>query len=215
MALLCGAATYFNDEENSFVINLFSIRPNDISSPLTKLSILQLLLDKSNSAALPAESYVQLTDIYSYFDPMGISSHTINNAIIDLLKVRACEPYNPSDDKIFSEQRVALTFCGRAHMDMALTSQIYLGQMSLRTKTRSDDFCDRINMFYLKRKHDPDVWRRIISSFSQYIIDEDRAFVQIPRNAQYKGQQYLRDEFQRRWSWTPNPSARRVLDQNK
>ncbi|MFL6464968.1 MAG: hypothetical protein ACJ73N_11230, partial [Bryobacteraceae bacterium] len=199
LALVLGGYNFFNGAESNYIDDVLSIRKDAVTSPLLKLSLLRLLIDRAHQTRDVSDTYVPVEEIEAYFEPMGVASRTIDLAIGDLLKFRLVEPYDPNDDRIYSTQKVAIAYSGRMHMEMCLQDAIFMGQMALRTQLRSYDIAEEIRYLHSTRTADREAWAKVISCFVSYLVDEDANFLRVPSHQSYLGQVQLREEFSGRW----------------
>ncbi|MBV8738454.1 MAG: hypothetical protein JO007_14575 [Alphaproteobacteria bacterium] len=194
LALILGGYNFFNGAESNYIDDVLSIRKDAVTSPLLKLSILRLLIDRANQGRDVADAYVPIEEIEAYLEPMGTTARIIDLAIEDLLKFRMVEPYDPNDDRVYSTQKIAIAYSGRMHMEMCIHDDIFMRQMALRTRLRSHDTAEEI-----RRLHSTRAWTKVTSYFVQYLVDEDARFLRVPNHQSYLGQMQLREEFAARW----------------
>lgn len=62
-ALLFGEYTQFKQQANEYVLDLFSLESGSLNSPLLRLSILRLLMDKENASSDDLGAYIPLQEI--------------------------------------------------------------------------------------------------------------------------------------------------------
>ncbi len=199
LALFLGDYNYFQPDESSFVCNLFEVNPNDITSPLLKLSILRLLLDKAPATADISDKYLSLETMENYFLPMGFSPRHITKATEELLQFRLIEPYNPADDNIAPTLRVCVTSSGRMHFELALRNFMYVGQMAIRTGLRYPADVDKVKAAYNDKSSGKRDWFGVCSAFICYCLSQDEVFVTVPQDLEYAGQESLREELGVYW----------------
>lgn len=120
-ALVLGNYSAFQQDEQSFVINVFSSSPFFPTTPLLKLRILKLLIVRAGEDGGGVGSYLSVETVHHFFEAAGISLESIDSALSELLEFRLIEPYDASDDSVRAAQRVAVTLSGRMHFDMALS----------------------------------------------------------------------------------------------
>ncbi len=199
-AAIFGEYNSYNHEINEFILNLFSLEENKITTPLLKLSILRLLISIDVNSNNEMNSYVTIENIINYFEPMGISEHYIYAYIEQLLKYRLITPYDPTDDKIKSNLRVKITFSGKIHMEFAMSDSIYITSMSLVTGIRKHDLIDEIKLINSTYHKSPkEKWLIIADKFIGYCINEDLIYASIPNNVAYESQQKLRHDLKKKW----------------
>jgi hypothetical protein len=197
-ALIRGSHTFYSPSDNSFVTNLFLVSRDNVTSPMLMLSILRLLTDKAGSTEDIAQQYLTVEIISNYFEAMGVRSAVIYATLPLLLKTRAIEPYDPTEERIDAIQRVRITFAGRMHMEMALGDHQYISEMALRTPIRDEAVSASIRRLH-NGFHDGEAFRQIRSLFSTYCVLEDGRFMQVPSDNAYFGQRRMRDDFASKW----------------
>ncbi|MCZ4279581.1 cold shock domain-containing protein [Kiloniella laminariae] len=193
LALVNGQYRFFRQEQSEFVSNLFSINPKNIGSPLLRLRILILLLDKQRSVHNPLESFLSCGEIEQYFVAMGVSSHLTRSSIQMLLDTRLVEPYDPTDNIATNGHLVSITNSGEMHIELALHDKTYFSQMALTTGIRNHELASTLKKFNEEKKHIEEI--RV--NFKEYCIKQDAIFIKIPAsNENYKNQRSLVDELQ-------------------
>jgi predicted type IV restriction endonuclease/energy-coupling factor transporter ATP-binding protein EcfA2 len=200
-ALLVGEYTHFNQSESNYILNLYEIRAEEITSPLIRMSILKLLMDKDSETTSSENSYITVDDILNYFEPARLARSAIKEHLSVLLSYRLIEPYDPTDTKVYEEQRVRVTHSGRIHYEFAFDRQdaVYLGQMAFATPMR---YLAIFSCIHDRKKSTKLVWEdwlQIFSWFVEYCLSEDEKFVSLPNNDAYLGQRRLRNELRQTW----------------
>lgn len=198
-ALFWGNYNGFQPSDSDFIVNLFSIHPSFPTSPLGKPSILRLLIDKDNQARQPTDSYFSIGDIVNYLEPVGISRSAIFEFCKELLAYRLIEPYDPTDDDVYAEQRVRVTHSGKIHLEFALEDETYVIEMAKATPIRDINLVTQMRAKLFKGKNTWEDWITFISTFMTYCLSEDNVFVTIPNTTGYEGQKELRDRMRTKW----------------
>jgi energy-coupling factor transporter ATP-binding protein EcfA2 len=200
LALLDGNYNYFSEGDSDFVLNVFKIRDDDITSPLAKIRVLRLLNDWSIRAGSPADAYMQVGDIERYFEPMGLSARTIAFCLADMMKYGLVERYDPSEDTLEMEQRVGITPNGVLHLEIALTDNVYIEQMALVTPVRFAQTAQDIRAaFQLLGAATRERYQQVRNLFLRYCLEQDRTFLHVPDDTTYDGQKMVAQELQARW----------------
>lgn len=198
-ALICGDYNHFSQSDSEFVVNMFSIRPERPTSPLVKLSILQFLSDMEIQFKESDDAYVNLEDIQNYFEPTGLSRSIVNNYIQELLEFRLVEPYDPTNQEIFEEQRIKITHSGKIHIDFCLSEDTYISHMAFVTPIESYEIVSDIrDKMELKLRRED--WLNIVSVFILYCLKQDRIYISIPNITTYDGQLLLRQRLKGKWT---------------
>ena len=200
-ALILGNYNGFVQSHSDFVLNLFQVSSTSITTPLAKLSILRVLMDRESQTTSLEESYMTIEDIVNYCEPIGITRSATIKHCQEFLNYRLIEPYDPTDLDLYMGQRVKVTHAGRIHSEFALEDETYIVQMALATTLRSPDIAAKgRDIFYRPKKMTRNDWVSIIRLFVKYCQKEDEVFVSIPDTASYAGQTELRDRLFRRWT---------------
>lgn len=197
-AIIFGDHSQFRQEANDYVLNLFVVAPDQITTPLIRLSILRLLLDIEVQAADAEKKYLSVEDISDYLEPCGISRNAVHSHLRELLNHRLVDPYDPTDVVVYEEQRVRVSHCGRIHFELALKDDVYFTSMALATGVRSTVFVDEVREIK-KQKMDRGDWQQIARLFTEYLLGEDQAFVSLPKLESYDGQVRLRADLKAAW----------------
>ena len=207
-ALLKGDYSYFNQSESDLILNIFAVKGDNLTSPLAKISVLRLLIDRDNLESELENKFISIEEMNKYFLPMGLGGHVIIPLIGELLSYRLAEPYDPSSATIHEEQRIRATVSGRTHMELVLRDAIYVAQMACTTPVRNEDTARTIREnLYNKKGTD---WNALRKTFISYCLDQDGVFITVPSDESYEGQQLLRTEIRRRWT-TPYIAKDRSL----
>lgn len=88
-ALIVNNHKFYASEDNSFVQNVFSTRLDRLVSPLLKLSVLRLLLDRVGmSRDEQSAQYLELSAIIAYFEPAGVPAIDVLEVVREMLEAR-------------------------------------------------------------------------------------------------------------------------------
>ena len=200
MAIVNGQHSHFRQDQSEFILNLFAIDPKLINTPLLRLRILVLLLDKQRTEHGPLDSFLVYGDIEQYFDAIGVPGQVTRAHLQALLEARLIEPYNPTISKVIEGQSVSITTSGELHVELALHDIVYFTQMALSTPIRNKDLASVLRE--VDQKTDWPRQRRdqeIREKFVKYCTEEDRVFVNIPPGREnYRNQLTLLDEIEAR-----------------
>jgi DNA-binding transcriptional ArsR family regulator len=199
-ALLVGDYTHFKASQSEYILNVFEVAPMAMTSPLLRLSVLRLLMDRKQEARNPETPYVMVDDIENYFEPMRLPRRVVDRHLRALLEHRLIEPYDPTDTEVYGRLRIRVTHAGRIHSEFAFATREanYLQQMAMTTPMRSCEALEEIKRL-LRGQLDWPGWQQLVSVFAQYCIDEDDQFVSIPSAQAYDGQRDLRARFKNSW----------------
>ncbi|GAG65468.1 unnamed protein product [marine sediment metagenome] len=135
-AFILGDYKWFNPKNSEFILNVFTVNPKRITSPLLKLSLLRLLINKDSQSKDVEETYLSVDNIINYFEPAGIPSSIIKENLRELLSYRLIQPYDPTDQVVYEDQRLRVSHSGRIHCEFSLTKDSYVSHMALVTPIR-------------------------------------------------------------------------------
>jgi len=197
-AIVRGDYSYFSQAHSNFVLNLFEVFADDVSSPLNKMSILQYFLDRAAIAKDVASQHATVIDVERYFEVMGMPARIARRELQVLLDARLLEPYDPTEVSVYEDQSLRVMPSGRIHFEFAMQNANYLQDMALVTPMRNSAQLDSIRSTSNKKMTAADWWS-IARSFAQYSIEQDSLFITVPNLDAYRGQQIFRIEFSRKW----------------
>lgn len=195
-ALLYGDYNKFKQDAQEYVLDLFALESGFLNSPLLRLSIVRLLMDKENAAADELGSYMPFEEIDHYFENMGAATRVVHAAVSELVKYRLVEPYEPNAEEIAPTTKLALTPSGRIHFEMSFNDPVYIEQMALTTAIRSEPIV-RSMRTTMSQKMGVHEWTTLRREFAAYCVAEDKQLLKLPTHADYTSQAQLRTEFQR------------------
>jgi hypothetical protein len=202
-ALLLGEYNKFKQDAQEYVLNMFALESGSLNSPLLRISMLRLLMDRENAASADAlGSYIAFEEIDHYFESMGIATKTTLLCIEEMMKYRLVEPYEADADEITPTKRIAITKSGHEHIEMCFGDSVYLEQMALTTQMRSEPVVRSLREITCRKMGYPE-WCGVRRIFAQYCLDEDALLVSIPTHSDYSSQARIRHEF-RKWTTAPN-----------
>jgi energy-coupling factor transporter ATP-binding protein EcfA2 len=203
-AVLFGDYNTFNQSSSDYILNVFSVHAESLSSPLTKLSILRLLTDIESGAKSTEDSYITVEAIQDYFEPTSTSRRAVQKHIEELLRYRLIEPYDPTSVSLSESLRVKITSCGKIHYELATQQEDYVIQVGQTTEVRPSLGIDAIrSQLRQQGKRSRDDWKTIASKLANVFLDEDKAMFHAPNLDSYDGQRQLRQRFGLRWTFQP------------
>jgi energy-coupling factor transporter ATP-binding protein EcfA2 len=201
-ALLNGEYNHFFQQESSFILNLFEVNSNAVTSPLIRISILRLLMDLYSESSVDSERiYLSVDNIFNYFEPAMINRTVIKDHLKCLLDYRLLEPYDPTDVHIYDLQRLKITHCGRIHYEFVSDDKdgVYMSEMALMTPVSKQSYITNVREIMNSGKLNFQNWRSIISLFVNYCLEQDGIHLILPKSDSYKSQRLLRDSLHRTW----------------
>lgn len=201
-ALLMGDYNHFYQQDSSFVLNLFEVNSNAVTSPLLRVSILRLLIDVYSETSEPEKIYRSVENILNYFEPTTVSRTIVKENLKTLLDYRLIEPYDPTDTIIYESQRIKITSCGRIHYEFVTDDKegIYMSEMALMTPVVSQEYIsNNRDLLIKKEKLSGSNWKQIIKWFVKYCLEQDNLYISLPKTASYQSQRTLRETLHKTW----------------
>ena len=199
LALLCGDYNKFRQDAHEYVLNLFSSETGCLNSPLLRMSILRLLTDKLNSAQDAVGTYMPFEEIDHYFEAMGTATRAVLASVEQLSNRRLVEPYEPTAEHVAPTTKIAITFSGRMHLEMAMNDNVYIEQMAQTTPLRSVDTLKQLQAI-TAQKMGRNEWEQVRKIFVDYCLKEDAAWMKVPSHPAYAMQACMRNDFAKNWS---------------
>lgn len=194
-AIFLGDYNQFSQTENSFIVNLYAIHSEQISSPLARLSILQALKYKSHQSPEMEAQYMEIHDLATYLEPIGITKTVTWKHLEELFKYRLIESYEPTNETLSESTRVKITPAGLTHIDLGLNDEIYVEQIGLCTAIRTGEPLFLMKDILHSRKMTQDDWKRVNKIFIEYLLKEDMIFC--PNAHALDGQEIIRASLRR------------------
>lgn len=196
-ALLYGEYNKFKQEAHEYVLNLFALEVGCLNSPLLRLSILRLLMDRENAASDELGAYIPFEEIDHYMENMGAATRAVLAGVEEMVKHRLIEPYEPTAEDITPTTRLAVTTSGHMHFEMCFNDAVYLEQMALTTAIRSVTTIRSLREATGQKMGFAE-WAAVRREFTDYCLSEDRQLLSCPTHPDYASQVQLRREL-RRW----------------
>lgn len=188
-AIFLGDYNSFSQEDNAFVLNLYCIHSERISTPLARLSILQALKQKSAQTDDAEAKYLDAYSLAAFLEPIGIPKSVTFNHLEQLFKYRLIEPYDPTSDELNESDRVKITSSGLIHLELAVDDNVYFEQIGLSTAIRAGESLNTMRAIF-NRKLSSDDWTKLTSTFLSYLLTQDDIFC--PSAEKLKGQEIIR-----------------------
>jgi hypothetical protein len=137
-ALLKGEYDRFSEAENEFVSNMFYTNRMRPESPLLAFYILWILRQRLHSVreeeGIEARHW-PVSDLCQLFEGCGVADELVMQVLNRLYERRLIEALDPNVKKIGVGDKVAIKESGIAHIELILTSTIYIEQMALTRTT--------------------------------------------------------------------------------
>lgn len=205
-AIMCGDSNHFSSDSSEFVLGIYQVSGDKITSPLLRLSILRLMLDIEQRADAD-NSHISLEKIFEYFDSMGFARSAVKAHAQALSDARLVDPYSPIEANLNESSRLRITPSGKIHLEWGSHNMNYIIENAIATPLRIGANKDRIqSLWEAKGKMTGDSWRELAAAFITYCLDEDAAFCFVPSTNSYDSQRDLRSALRNRWIVnSPNP----------
>jgi len=191
-ALLKGDYELFRKSDQHEIFPIFQIDKSYQESPLLALRILYYLEAVALAERNIEDKHVSVQSIIDYFDVLGCSEAACLSVLNRLFVARLIEPYDVSVPDIASGQKLAITFAGKAHVQLATTNRAFFAQMALTTSITDESKADEIRQAYLSKNSLKDRYDTIRKAFTDYLLIEDAQHLQHTTSSPaYQGQSDL------------------------
>jgi energy-coupling factor transporter ATP-binding protein EcfA2 len=186
-AIVKGEYDRFSELENPFIMDLFWTDYKDPATPLLALYVLTVLKQRlSGSREEEIESrFWTVSELAAYFEAALVSQEQLLTIVRRLHGRRLVEALDPTTEIIELGDRVAIKDSGSAHIELALTSGVYLEQMALATGVNSRETYDQLMACRKGASRSSfDDMRRI---FAEYLLGIDKFRCSPPGSQEYGG----------------------------
>lgn len=185
-AILRGNYDIYPIEQHEFVQNIFGMVDAD-SSPLTGLSILQLLDDTPLEEGIGR--LISVSQIIHYSEGLNYDARAVYSWLDALLKTGLCFDYDPTVTDASEATRIEITPAGQQHLSWARSDFEYLATMADVTAVRERDVFEAMRSAISLGGSG---WRGKTKAFIDYLVAEDSLYASIPDHTAYDGQRRLR-----------------------
>lgn len=159
------------------VVSIFKVNSSRISSPLLMLRILALLRVTKLSGRDVEERHCTIQSIVQYFEALGADSIDIQNSLSELVSLKLIESYDPSASVMDDNQRLAISYKGLAHFELATKNNVYFYQMAITTGITDPEIMATIRTYYKSNRSFGEITTNVRKKFSEYLIHEDEKFI--------------------------------------
>lgn len=185
-ALLRGDYELYKLNDNTFIYPIYKASDQIPHSPLLSLRVLTLLKETKNSSRSIEDRHISLKSLYSYFDTLSCNETALDQAIRDLLESKLIETFDISSNDLFPDQKIAISYSGERHLQLATHNNVFFENMALITPISNHDVASQIANTYNSNEGYKEKMLKIRTLFSNFLIEEDRHFIKIPET----GEQY-------------------------
>ncbi|EPC6777308.1 type I restriction endonuclease [Escherichia coli O8:H30] len=159
------------------IISVFKVYSEKVYSPLLTLRILALLRAIRISGRDVDERHISVYSSVNYFEALGVDVVHVQKCLAEMVSVRLIEPYDPSVSVLSDNQKIAITYKGLAHYDLATRNSVYFYQMALTTALSDPETANNIASYYKSNKPFGEITAYVRKRFSEYLLFEDAKFV--------------------------------------
>jgi len=197
-ALLKGDYELFKPGDVAEIIPIFKVDEKVVQSPLIHSRILTLLEATLLVARDVDKKHMSISSIHEYFEVCGCSEAAIDNSLLFLLSSGLIEPFDPSVAEISSDQKLAITHSGRAHLRLAERNMVFCEQMALTTGILDQEVSLRIAGEFQSSRNISSRFDNIRQIFAEYLLAEDKKYIRIPeKGEQFECQRNLTTDIER------------------
>tara|TARA_Y100000780_G_scaffold155533_1_gene140311 strand:- start:539 stop:1870 length:1332 start_codon:yes stop_codon:yes gene_type:complete len=164
------------------IVSIFKVYSEKVYSPLLALRVLALLRVIRTAGRDVDERHIAVCSVIDYFEALSVDSVHVQKCLSEMLSVRLIEPYDPSVSVLSDNQKLAITYKGLAHYDLATRNSVYFYQMALTTALSDPEVVNNIESYYKSNKPFGEVASHIRKRFSDYLLHEDAKFVSSGQN---------------------------------
>lgn len=178
-ALIRGEYDRFSESDNEYISNLFQTNPERPEPPLLSFYVLWLLRQKRNSVRKGDDDiekqHWSVLELCQLFEGCGVVEHFVIGTLNRLYDRRLIEALDPNVGEVGGADKVAIKESGVAHMELILTSEVYVEQMALVTGL--NELFSRDEIVRCRRDNR---LRDLRETFLRYILKIDSGRLEIP-----------------------------------
>jgi cold shock CspA family protein len=203
-ALLKGDYSLFRQGDINDIFPLFQVDSRIRQSPLLHIRILTLLRDMHTVASEDAERYVPTRSLYSFFDLMSCPESAVEASLVALLQSGLIEPYDLSKKDYSQDQKLAITFSGLSHLELALFNSVFFEQMALTTRISDSDTALKIRSVAQSKVGMQERLEQVRGLFAAFLVREDERNITVPLSQEFQNQFLLRTNISAQWGSSEN-----------
>jgi cold shock CspA family protein len=209
-ALLKGDYDAFRHDDEHYIFSMYQADDEIRQSPLIHLRILLLLRASHKKGATDEQRYLSIRSIFAYFDLTGMSESAVEKGVLSLMQFGLIEPYDLASRESTQSLKLAITYSGLAHLEMALSSRAYIEQMAISTRIANYEVVNEMDSVF--RSQSPLVERmsKIVGIFVHYLDEEDKKYVRIGTGPELSEQRLVGDDLVRQWASSARPQSAEV-----
>jgi cold shock CspA family protein len=187
-ALILGDYNFCKRGDAHFVFPVFDVSTEIAQSPLLYVRLLGLLKAVHDSRSSDDSRYLPVSSVSQYFDGMGYAETAVESGLSTLMDASLVEPHDPSIGNLALAQRVAITYSGLTHLEMALFNRTFFEQMALTSLMTNVEVANQIRSYYSSSDALNLRLRKVRERFATFLREEDEKFGRVPKSSQYNVQ---------------------------
>jgi hypothetical protein len=187
----------FNERENKFITNLFQTDPQRPAPPLLGYYILWILRRQLHNARSNQDENVEaahwaVSGLVQLFEGCGVAEELVVAAVTRLYDRRLVEALDLNVKRVTLADKIAIKESGIAHLELLLSSPVYIDQMGLVTGLNEIFTRDEIRKALFAGK-----FSDVREQFLRYVLKNDSGRITIPSNAVYSQLKLSRRQIER------------------
>lgn len=179
--------------QHKYVQNIYYLHGDIVTTPLLGLRILQLLRDVQRGTENQTEVFITVDQVVEFFRAMTVEPRAVLVHLEEMLKTGLAWSYDPTVVRIRDTKKVEISPAGFQHLLFGMEDWVYMESMLQVTPLLEEGaFNDLYDHHGGER---PDTTCRRI--FAEYVLREDRRYVQVPDHLSYASQSEFANRFMR------------------
>lgn len=159
------------------IVSIFKVSSDRVYSPLLALRVLALLRATRTAGRDVDERHITVHSIVQYFEALSAEAVHVQKCLSEMVSLRLLEPYDPSVSVLSDNQKLAITYKGLAHYELATRNSVYFYQMALTTGIADPEVAHNIRAQYRSNRPFGEITAYVRKNFSDYLLHEDAKFV--------------------------------------
>lgn len=207
-AIIKGCYDRYADGENEYIYNLFWTDRVSPASPLLAYYILWTLKRRLSTARADSVDSRHWTagELAQFFEATGTTQDQTTLIVQKLRDRGLVETLDPNVVSVSPGDRLAITEAGIAHVELTLSSTVYLEQMAMATGLNNQRIFRE--MRDLRDKSTAQSFTEIRRIFVDYVVELDTVRLSIPATPEYEALRDAKKQFRGRGS---TPLAQQVI----
>ena len=139
-----------------------------------------------------------------------MSEAAVEKSVLSLMQSGLIEPYDLASRESTQSLKLAITYSGLAHLEMAISSRAYIEQMAISTRIANYEVVNEMESVFRSPSPLAERMSKIVALFVRYLDEEDRKYVRIGAGPELVEQRLLGDDLVRQWASSPRPQSAKV-----